>query len=114
MDGVAAALGADVRQWSHKVDCCGASLVLSRSDIVDTLSNKLIDAAKEAGANCLVTICGMCHLNLDSRQTGQDLPIFYLTELMSLAFGTPGREVGGWLKKHMVDGRPLLKSLELL
>ena len=114
MDNMTAALGAEVKEWSHKVDCCGASLVLSRSDIVTTLSNKLVDLSVEAGANCLVTICGMCHLNIDSRQAGQKLPVFYLTELMSLAFGTPVREVEHWLKKHMLDGRPLLRSLGLL
>jgi len=114
MDGVLEALGAEVMAWSHKVDCCGASLTLNRSDIVKTLSNQLVDHALEAGANCLVTVCGMCHINLDARQAGQNLPIFYLTELMGLAFGTPAKDVAKWMKKHVVDGRPLLKSLELL
>jgi heterodisulfide reductase subunit B len=114
MDGVLEALGADVLGWSHKVDCCGASLTLNRSDIVKVLSNRLVDDALEAGANCLVTVCGMCHINLDARQTGQGLPIFYLTELMGLAFGAPDKDVAKWMKKHVVDGRRLLKSLGLL
>lgn len=113
MDGVIEALGAEVMDWSHKVDCCGASLALNRSDIVITLSNKLVDDAIEAGGNCLVTVCGMCHINLDTRQKDQNLPIFYLTELMGLAFGTPAKDVKKWMKKHVVDGRPLLKSLGL-
>jgi len=114
MDGVIEALGAEVMPWSHKVDCCGASLTLNRSDIVVTLANKLVDDAIEAGANCLVTICGMCHINLDTRQKGQKLPILYLTELMGLAFGSPGKDVEKWMKKHVVDGRPLLRSQGLL
>jgi heterodisulfide reductase subunit B len=114
MDGVLEALGADAVGWSHKVDCCGASLTLNRSDIVKVLSNRLVDDALEAGANCLVTVCGMCHINLDARQTGQGLPIFYLTELMGLAFGAPDKDVAKWMKKHVVDGRRLLKSLGLL
>jgi heterodisulfide reductase subunit B len=113
MDGVIDALGAEVMDWSHKVDCCGASLALNRSDVVIALCNQLIDQAIEAGANCLVTVCGMCHINLDTRQKGQDLPIFYLTELMGLAFGWPVKEVNKWMKKHVVDGRPLLRSLGL-
>jgi heterodisulfide reductase subunit B len=56
----------------------------------------------------------MCHINLDTRQKGQNLPIFYLTELMGLAFGSPPRDVSKWMKKHIVDGRPLLKSVGLL
>jgi len=114
MDGVLEALGAEVTHWSHKVDCCGASLALNRSDVVKVLSNQLVDQAIEAGANCLVTVCGMCHINLDTRQRGQDLPVFYLTELMGLAFGSPAKDVEKWMKKHVVDGRPLLKSLGLL
>lgn len=114
MDGVIEALGAEVMPWSHKVDCCGASLTLNRSDIVVTLANKLVDDAIEAGANCLVTICGMCHINLDTRQKGQKLPILYLTELMGLAFGSPGKDVEKWMKKHVIDGRPLLRSQGLL
>ncbi|OQY22372.1 MAG: hypothetical protein B6I34_06045 [Anaerolineaceae bacterium 4572_32.1] len=114
MDGVLKALGAEIMPWSHKVDCCGASLALNRSDIVKTLSNQLVDDALEAGGNCLVTICGMCHINLDTRQKKQNLPIFYLTELMGLAFGSPVKEVEKWMKKHVIDGRPLLRSLGLL
>jgi heterodisulfide reductase subunit B len=114
MDGVLDALGAKVMHWSHKVDCCGASLALNRSDIVKVLCNQLVDDAIEAGANCLVTVCGMCHINLDTRQKDQNLPIFYLTELMGLAFGSPTKDVIKWMKKHVADGRPLLESLELL
>jgi len=116
MDELLAALGVEVRRWSYKTDCCGASLTLTRPDVVERLSGRLIDAAREAGAECLVTDCPMCQSNLDSvqaelirsaRQT-DSLPVFYLTELIALAFGDQRAE--RWWKRHFVDPVPLLKA----
>ena len=111
MDRLLVALGAEPVSWSYGVDCCGASLSLNRSDVVKTLVGRLVAAAEEAGANCIVTVCGMCHINLDTRQQGTQMPVFYLTELMGLAFDLPGWEK--WLRKHLINPLPLLKSLGL-
>lgn len=120
MDQLLRVLGMDVRPWSYKTDCCGASLTLTRTDVVHKLSARLFEAAVEAGAECLVTDCPLCQSNLDTRQRdieaerGKrfDLPVFYLTELMALAFGD-GR-TGRWWKRHFVDPTPLLQSKGLL
>lgn len=120
MDELMEAIGMEVRPWSYKTDCCGASLSLTRTDVVRTLSGKLLEAAREAGAECMVTDCPLCQSNLDSRQAeievdrGQsfDLPIFYVTELMALAFGET--ESTRWWRKHFVDPTPLLSRKGLL
>ncbi len=115
MDKLVTALGAEAVDWSYKVDCCGASLTLSRGDIVSELSTKIVEGAAEAGADCIVSVCGMCEINLDTRQnprSGKKMPVFYLTELMALAFGLPNVEK--WLRKHSVDPRPLLRDRGLL
>ena len=120
MDDLMRAIGMEVRPWSYKTDCCGASLTLTRTDVVHKLSGKLFEAAVEAGAECLVTDCPLCQSNLDTRQaeieaergTRFDLPVFYLTELMALAFGSGG--AARWWKKHFVDPVPLLRSKGLL
>jgi heterodisulfide reductase subunit B len=115
MDDLMSVLGAEVVDWSYKVDCCGASLTLSRGDIVAELSTKIVEGAAEAGADCIVSACGMCEINLDTRQTprsGEKMPIFYFTELMALALELP--EVEKWLRKHSVDPRPLLRERGLL
>lgn len=114
MDRLLTALGMEVRPWSYKTDCCGGSLTLTRTDLVHKLSGELFEAAMEAGAECLVTDCPMCQSNLDTRQTeieaarGEkyNLPVFYLTELMALAFGDS--DTTKWWKKHFVDPTPLL------
>ncbi len=120
MDRLLTALGMELKPWSYKTDCCGASLVLTRTDIVHKLGGDLFEAAVEAGAECLVTDCPMCQSNLDTRQAEIEehrqrqygLPIFYLTELMALALGEA--EANGWWKKHFVDPAPLLSGKGLL
>ena len=113
-------LGADPIPWSYKTDCCGASLVMTRTDIVKKLTERLLSMAKEAEADCLVTGCPMCHANLDTRQgelekeTGKsyDLPILYFTELMGLALGH--RDVKKWLGRHITDPMKVLSAKGLM
>ena len=77
------------------------------------LSTKIVRGAVEAGADCIAAACGICQINLDTRQAAQrKMPIFYFTELMGLAFGWSG--VGKVFGKHAVDPRPLLRERELL
>jgi len=109
MDRLLKAVGAEPVAWSYIVDCCGASLSLNRSDVVVLLVNKLVQAAEEAGADCIVTACGMCQINLDTRQKDHHMPIFYFTELLGLALDLPGTD--GWFKRHAIDPRPLLRTL---
>lgn len=113
MDKIMSALGADVRPWSYKTDCCGGSLAISNTAIVINMVDKLMTMAREAGANCLVTACPLCMANLDMRASESvRLPVFYFTELMAFALGLAGPE--NWFKMHIVDSRPLLGSLGLL
>lgn len=113
MDRLMEALGAEPIDWSYKVDCCGASMTLSRGDIVMELSTKIVEGAIEAGADCIVSACGMCEINLDTRQALEEkMPVFYFTELMALAMELP--RVEKWLGRHSVDPRPLLRERGLL
>ncbi|MFC2160705.1 CoB--CoM heterodisulfide reductase iron-sulfur subunit B family protein [Acidobacteriota bacterium] len=120
MDKLLNLLGADVRPWSYKTDCCGGSLILARSDIVSTLTGKLIEKAQEVGANCIVTACPLCQANLDNKQSeiskalGKKVrfPSFYFTELLGLALGSEAADV--WMNRHIVNPRELLKSQDLL
>ncbi len=113
MDRLMEAVGAEPVDWSYKVDCCGASMTLSISDVVVNLSTRIVAGAVEAGADCIASACGICQINLDTRQAAQrKAPVFYFTELMALAFGLDG--VGKWLGKHSVDPRPLLRERGLL
>jgi heterodisulfide reductase subunit B len=114
MDTLLESIGADVRDWTGKVDCCGGSLSLTKRDVVTGLVRDIIDQARDAGAEALVAACPLCNMNIDGRQSlsGNPLPVFYFTELMGLAMGLSG--TGKWWKKHMVSPVNLLKKHRLI
>lgn len=114
LDALLEALGAEARDWSGKVDCCGGSLSLSKRDIASQMVAELIDMARQAGAEAMVTACPLCHANLEMRQppgNGHKLPVFYFTELIGMAMGIA--EARSWLKKHLISPSGLLNSLGL-
>jgi heterodisulfide reductase subunit B2 len=120
MDKLMELLGAEVVPWSLKTDCCGASLVLTKTEIVLELTRRLLDHALKAGAEAIVVACPLCQSNLDSRQeeinrkTGNHyhLPILYFTELIGIALSL--HDVRTWFKRHFVNPSGLLASKGLL
>lgn len=113
MDKILTAIGTDVKNWSYKTDCCGGSLAISKTKIVVDMCDNLMSAAREAGANCVVTACPLCMANLDMRPSRKlRLPVFYFTELISLAMDLP--EAKDTFKSHIFDPQPLLKQLKLI
>lgn len=120
MDDLMEILGAEPLPWSYKTDCCGASLVMTRTDIVRRLSGKLLLMAKETEADAIVTGCPMCHANLDTRQEelskelGETLqvPVLYFSELMGLALGH--KEAKKWLSHHITDPLKVLGQKGLI
>jgi len=120
MDRLMEVLGAEPLPWSYKADCCGASLVMTRTDIVRKLSGRLLSMALEAEADCIVTGCSMCQSNLDTRQEEikrdgggtYDIPVLYFTELMGLALGH--RDVKKWLSRHITDPTKVLSKKGLI
>ena len=111
MDNLIDAVGAECLPWSDKTECCGASLSLTRVDIVRKLARGIVEMAKEAGAQAIITACPLCQANLDMRYGEDGLPIFYFTELLGLALGIEGKS---WLERHITDPLPLLTSLNLV
>jgi hypothetical protein len=119
IDRLLTILGAEVSDWPHKTDCCGASHAVSRPDLVAHLVGNLYLRALERGANCVVTGCQMCQANLDlyqaeiAQKLGREvyLPVFYFTELLGLALGHT--QAGRWLNRHLTSPRALLAAAGL-
>lgn len=89
--------------------CCGSFLTAARADVVTPLVNEIVASAEAVGAECLVTSCAMCQLNLEIRCTWEfKLPIFHFSEVLALALGAQDYE--GWFSRHIVDPRPLLQK----
>lgn len=120
MDQLMETLGAEPIPWSYKTDCCGASLVMTRTDIIRKLTGRLLAMASEAEADCIVTGCSMCQSNLDTRQEEikkdgggkYEIPVLYFTELIGLALGH--KDVKKWLGRHITDPIKVLSKKGLI
>lgn len=112
MDRILEALGADARPYAYATECCGGALSLTAPKSAARMVDRLVGYAREAGAAAMAVSCPLCQINLEMRQSGKDkMPIFYITELMGLAFGQP--EAEKWWKMHLIDPRPVLQTAEV-
>jgi len=109
MDRLLKRMEVEVVTWPYKTRCCGTSLSMTRTDLVERLSTELVDMAARAGAEAIVTACPLCFVNLDTRQQASPpMPIFYITEVMGLYMDVDG--VRSLLRRHQVSPIALLKS----
>jgi heterodisulfide reductase subunit B len=113
MEKLLSSFGAEPVPWSYHSRCCGTYLSVARPDVAEPMVNRIIQGALDAGAECLVTACAMCHLNLEIRcSLKQKLPVFHFSELLALAFHLPFQK--NWFAKHLVDPMPLLTRRGLI
>jgi heterodisulfide reductase subunit B len=113
MENVLSILGGQPLTKVPTSRCCGSFLSAARADVVTPLVNEIIADAVAVGAECLVTACAMCQLNLEIRCTWEPrLPIFHFSEILALALGAQDYE--GWFTRHLVDPRPLLAARGLI
>jgi len=115
LDRISAATGAQVIDWSYKATCCGASIGIARREIGESLTKRLLDKARRAGAEAIVVSCPLCQSNLDMIQKDRleiPIPIFYFTELLRLSFSDRGNPK--WFKMHFTNPVLLLKTKNLL
>lgn len=106
-------LGADMIYFGYGKLCCGTYLSAAKPELAEGVVNKIISSAMQAGAECMVTACSMCHLNLEIRCTLENpIPVFHFSELLSMALG--GGDQKKWFPRHIVDPVPLLKRKQLL
>ncbi len=114
MDELVKAAGAEAIEWPFKTECCGASLSIHSTSVVNRLGYRLLSMAHRAGAECIVVACPLCQVNLDLRQAdakkGQagipDIPILYITQLLGLALGLSPDALG--LEALMTSAAPVL------
>jgi len=102
LDRLVASLGAEAVPFPLKNRCCGGSLIISDESLALGLVRKLLDNAVENGAECLVTPCPMCQVNLDAYQsrvnsrfkTAFNIPVLFVSQLIGLALGVEPRSLG--------------------
>ncbi|HEV3070504.1 MAG TPA: CoB--CoM heterodisulfide reductase iron-sulfur subunit B family protein [Solirubrobacteraceae bacterium] len=102
------ALGGTVIDYAGMRKCCGFPIItMNKQASLKQAGTHLADA-KDAEADCLVTPCPLCHLNLDLQQplaaktVGRelDMPVLHLPQLVGLALGLEPSELG--LSRHVV------------
>jgi heterodisulfide reductase subunit B len=120
MEKTLAAAGARALDWNFKTDCCGASAGVNDTATALKLMTRIMKDAVARGANCFVTTCPMCQMNLDAYQKDfcarsgicERLPVYFITELLGVALGFDPIELQ--LDRHFVDALGLLKELKLI
>ena len=117
MENVFRAVGATPVYYRGRTQCCGWPLSSYATTESFQMAGNHIQEALNNGADCIVTPCPLCHLNLDSRQPEVekvirqklDLPILHLPQLIALALGVSPKELG--LERHIVSTKPILEKL---
>ncbi|HBE60464.1 MAG TPA: heterodisulfide reductase [Cyanobacteria bacterium UBA11149] len=117
MENVFRAVGATPVYYRGRTQCCGWPISSYATEQSFQMAGNHIQEAIDAGADCIVTPCPLCHLNLDSRQPEVEkvigrklgLPILHLPQLISLALGILPQKLG--LSKHIVSTEPVLEAI---
>jgi succinate dehydrogenase / fumarate reductase, cytochrome b subunit len=108
LDMVIDALGATVIEYAGSHKCCGFPIITMNKDASLKQAGRHLGDAVDADADCLVTPCPLCHLNLDLQQplaertVGRELnmPVLHLPQLVGLALGLEPKELG--MQRHVV------------
>jgi succinate dehydrogenase cytochrome b subunit len=111
LDMLIEALGAEPVAYAGARKCCGFPVItMNRTTSLRQAGRHLADAI-DAGADCLVTPCPLCHLNLDMQQPSASrfverdlgIPVLHLPQMVGLALGLEPKELG--MGKHVVSTR---------
>lgn len=120
MEELIASLGATPIDNHYKSLCCGSYHTVGwDKDIVARRTYKIIEGARENGADIIITSCPLCAFNLDNRQKlskkiypdFQYMPVLYFTQLMALAFG---KEEEAGFEGNYIDPYPVLEKRDLI
>ena len=79
------ALGAEAVVYARRNECCGAYISVESPDAAKKNALAIVENAKAAGAEMIITACPLCKYNLE--KCGADIPVVYFTEILAEAFG---------------------------
>ena len=85
MEDFIKAIGATPVVYAKRNECCGAYISMESPALAEKSSNAIIQNAKAAGAEMIITACPLCRYNLI--KNGADIPVVYFTELLAEALG---------------------------
>src|SRR6202167_2989034 len=108
LEQVIDALGGTVIEYAGMRKCCGFPIVTMNKEASLKQAGRHLGDALDAAADCLVTPCPLCHLNLDLQQPAAEgivarelhMPVLHLPQLVGLALGLQPKELG--MQRHVV------------
>ena len=109
LERVIETLGGEVVEYDGARKCCGFPVITMNRDTSLRQAGTHIADALDQGADCLVTPCPLCHLNLDLQQpeaakvVNRDLglAVLHLPQLVGLALGLEPKELG--MNRHIAS-----------
>ncbi len=109
LDDLILACGGQNVDYDEKNKCCGFHAELQAPHTAATLTGNALMGAMDNNADWMVTPCPLCHLKLDtqyehaSKAVGRDvkLPVLHMQQMIGLAFGIDGKELG--LQHHVSE-----------
>jgi heterodisulfide reductase subunit B2 len=116
LDQLVAGLGATPVKFPMAARCCGGAQMMTNEEMALRMCKNILLSAQENGADCIVTTCPLCQMNLDTQQgringvfqTDFALPVLFFTQLMGMAFGE--KDLG--LEKLIVRADVLTSKIE--
>ena len=101
-------LGGTVIDYAGSHKCCGFPIITMNKTASLKQAGRHLGDAVDAEADCVVTPCPLCHLNLDLQQpiaeavVGRELkmPVLHLPQLVGLALGLSPKQLG--FGRHIV------------
>lgn len=85
MEDLIRALGATPVVYANRNECCGGYVTMESPKLAQEKSRSVLDNAKAAGADMIITACPLCRYNLE--KNGTDIPVVYFTRLLAEALG---------------------------
>jgi succinate dehydrogenase / fumarate reductase cytochrome b subunit len=108
LEQVIETLGGTVIDYAGSHKCCGFPIITMNKTASLKQAGRHLGDAVDAEADCVVTPCPLCHLNLDLQQpiaeavVGRELkmPVLHLPQLVGLALGLEPKQLG--FARHIV------------
>jgi heterodisulfide reductase subunit B len=111
MEKILETIGGKPVYYPEKLDCCGGLLNANKPESALTKTGQKLQRVQEQGYDLFVDVCPWCHRQYDSKQikAGEtvaaklDIPVFYLTQLLGIAFGITKEKLGLELNQSSVE-----------